>query len=112
MPPSGGGVGPDAVVDVAPKVLRELAVDVATDGVASQISIDHQVHDRRGGRQRGGAESLRCSCVGGGKPRAEQRGSGDSRVHVGKVADAGNKFNPPRSPPSWPDKIPHPPPTN
>ena len=41
VPAAGPALRPEAVVDVAPQVLGELAVEVAADGVASLVSVDH-----------------------------------------------------------------------
>src|SRR6266550_1863415 len=42
VPPSAPALGPKAVVDVAPQVLGELAVDVTADGVAPRVGVDDE----------------------------------------------------------------------
>src|SRR5205823_2709903 len=52
-PAAGTALGPEAVVDAAPQVLGELAVDVAADGVAPLVGVDHEpgaLPERRDGQ--------------------------------------------------------------
>src|SRR5207302_6084770 len=65
VPAAAAALGPDAVIDAAPQVLGELAVDVAADGVAPLVGVDDDASalpERRDGEaenegQRGGANA-------------------------------------------------------
>src|SRR6184192_4983167 len=53
VPAAGTALGPEAVVDAAPQMLGELAVDVAADGVAPLVGVDDEsgtLPERRGGQ--------------------------------------------------------------